>query len=104
MQKELETYKLIAACIEDCIVAGLFNAIDVELFTYQIVMFSHSWALKAWRFHRLMSLDEYVERGLNLMLKSVLTPKGEQVFAQLGRMQGNGAKSLSAVADATQTR
>lgn len=104
MQKELETNKLIAACIEDCIVAGLFNAIDVELFTYQIVMFSHSWALKAWRFHRLMSLDEYVERGLNLMLKSVLTPKGEQVFAQLGRMQGNGAKSLSAVADAAQTR
>jgi AcrR family transcriptional regulator len=93
MQKELETNKLIAACIQDCIAAGLFNAVDVELFTYQIVMFSHGWALKAWRFHRLMSLDEYVERGLNLMLNSVLTPKGEQAFAQMERTQSNGASA-----------
>jgi len=104
MQKELETNKLIAACIEDCIAAGLFNAVDVELFTYQIVMFSHCWALKAWRFHQLMSLDDYVERGLNLMLNSVLTPKGEQVFAQMERLQGDGAKSSSAAVDAAQAR
>lgn len=91
MQKELETNKLIAACIQDCIVAGLFNAVDVELFTYQIVMFSHGWALKAWRFHRLMSLDDYVERGLNLMLNSVLTPKGEQVYAQMEPLHGGDA-------------
>jgi AcrR family transcriptional regulator len=83
MQKEIETNKLIAACIEDCISAGLFNKVDVEMFTYQIVMFSHSWALKAWHFHGLMSLDDYVERGLKLMLNSVLTPKGEQVYAQM---------------------
>lgn len=104
MQKEVETNKLITACIEDCIAAGLFNAIDVELFTYQIVMFSHSWALKAWRFHRLMSLDDYVERGLNLMLKSVLTAKGAQVFGQMDRKQVGGAKSSSAAADAALAR
>lgn len=104
MQKEVETNKLIAACIEDCIAAGLFNAIDIELFTYQIVMFSHSWALKAWRFHRLMSLDDYVERGLDLMLNSVLTAKGSQVFAQMDRIQIGGAKSSSAAADAAQLR
>lgn len=92
MQKEIETNKLIAACIEDCISAGLFNKIDVELFTYQIVMFSHSWALKAWHFHGLMSLDDYVERGLKLMLNSVLTPKGEQVYAQMEPLHaGSGA-------------
>lgn len=104
MQKELETNKLIAACIEDCIAAGLFNAVDVELFTYQIVMFSHSWALKAWRFHRLMSLDDYVERGLNLMLNSVLTPKGEQVYSQMERLQGGGANSSPTAAGAAQAR
>jgi TetR/AcrR family transcriptional regulator, cholesterol catabolism regulator len=103
-QKEIETNKLIAACIKDCIAAGLFHEIDVELFTYQIVMFSHSWALKAWRFHRLMSLDDYVERGLNLMLKSVLTTKGEQAFAQMDRMQSGAAKLPLPAADSAQPR
>jgi len=83
IQKELETNQLIAACIEDCIKAGLFGKIDVELFTYQIVMFSHSWALKAWRFRKLMSLDQYIRRGLKLMLGPVLTGEGERVFARL---------------------
>ncbi len=82
-QKEIETNKLIAACIEDCIAAGLFMKVDVELFTYQIVMFCHAWALKAWRFRKLMSLQDYIERGLDLMLNPVLTPRGKRKFAQI---------------------
>lgn len=82
-QKELETNGLIAACIEDCIEAGLFEPVDIELFTYQIVMFCHAWALKAWRFRKLMSLDQYVARGLDLMLKPVLTKHGKRTFRQL---------------------
>lgn len=82
-EKELETNTLIAACIEECIAAGLFDAeVDVELLTYQIVMFSHAWALKAWHFRSMMSVDEYVDRGLKLMLHSVLSTKGKRVFAQ----------------------
>ena len=83
IQKELETNQLIAACIADCIRAGLFSKIDVELFTYQIVMFSHAWALKAWRFRKLMTLDQYIHRGLKLMLGPVLTGEGARVFARL---------------------
>lgn len=82
-QKEIDTNKLIAACIKDCIAAGLFAKVDVELFTYQIVLFSHAWALKAWRFRKLMSLEEYVERGLELMLNAVLTSRGTRKFAQI---------------------
>jgi AcrR family transcriptional regulator len=91
-QKEIETNKLIGTCIEDCIAAGLFNPIDIELFTYQIVMFSHSWALKAWRFHSLMSLNGYVARGLNMMLNSVLTESGRQAFAGAKRKELGAAK------------
>lgn len=83
-EKEIESNDLIAACIKDCIVAGLFAKIDVELFTYQIVMFCHAWALKAWRFRRRMSVDQYVRRGLKLMLGPVLTAKGERVFDCVG--------------------
>lgn len=81
--KELETNELIAACIQDCIAAGLFEKIDVELFTYQLVMFSHGWALKAWHFRKLMTVDQYVRRGLKLMLGPVLTSRGEREFARI---------------------
>jgi AcrR family transcriptional regulator len=77
-QKECDTNELIAACIRDCVDAGLFEPMDVELFTYQIVMFSHAWALKAWRFRRQMTVDEYVDRGLDLLLGAVLTPAGRK--------------------------
>ncbi len=84
-QKEVETNQLIAACIEDCIKSGMFEPIDIELFTYQIVMFSHAWALKAWRFRKLMTLDDYVARGLELMLNPVLTATGKRAFAKVAR-------------------
>jgi AcrR family transcriptional regulator len=82
-EKELATNRLIAACINDCIAAGLFEEVDVELFTYQIIMFAHAWALKAWRFRPMMTLDEYLVRGVRLMLSPKLTPRGKKAFAKL---------------------
>ena len=79
----MTTNRLIAACINDCVAAGLFEEVDVELFTYQIVMFAHAWALKAWRFRPMMTLDEYVARGIRLMLDPKLTPRGKKAFVRL---------------------
>jgi hypothetical protein len=82
-EKELATNRLISACINDCIAAGLFEEVDVELFTYQIVMFAHAWALKAWRFRPMMTLDEYLARGIRLMLNPKLTPRGKKALTKL---------------------
>lgn len=90
MQKELESNALIGACIEECISAGLFRKVDKELFIYQIVMFSHAWALKAWRFQGMMSVDEYVDRGLDLMLNPVLTEAGRRAYARLAARMTRG--------------
>ena len=79
-QKETETNALIASCIEDCLEAKLFNPVDVELLTYQVVMFCHAWALKAWHFRGRMSVDEYVERGIALMMNPILSPKGKRAL------------------------
>jgi len=78
--KELETNTLIADCINDCIAVKVFNDIDVELLTYQLIMFSHAWALKAWHFRGMMTLDEYVDRGLALILSPVLTARGKRAL------------------------
>jgi AcrR family transcriptional regulator len=83
MRKELETNELIATCVRDCIDAGLFEAVDVDLFVYQIVMFCHAWALKAWHFAKKMDVDTYVERGLRLMLRGVLTKAGTKRMLKL---------------------
>jgi len=80
--KESETNKLISACIEDCVREGLFEAVDTELLTYQIVMFCHAWALKAWHFQARMTIDEYVDRGLRLMLDPFVTARGKRSYAR----------------------
>jgi AcrR family transcriptional regulator len=77
-RKEHETNALIAACIEECIKAGVFEKIDVELLTYQIVMFAHAWALKAWHFRGRMSVEQYAERSLALLLNPVLKAPGRR--------------------------
>ncbi|MBM3555645.1 MAG: TetR/AcrR family transcriptional regulator [Alphaproteobacteria bacterium] len=93
---ETETNALIAACVRDCQVSGLFDKVDVDLFTYQIVMFCHAWALKAWHFKRRMSVDAYVVRGLDLMLNAVLTPKGAAAFRSLPREKAPRPKARKA--------
>jgi AcrR family transcriptional regulator len=77
-QKEAETNALLARCVEDCIAAGLFERIDVGMLVYQIVMFAHAWALKAWHFGDRMSVEQYVDRGLDLMLNQVLSARARR--------------------------
>lgn len=76
MQIEMETNDLVASCVVECIEAGLFKKIDVDLFTWQVVMFSHTWALKSWSLKSKMTIDEYIQRGLRLMLAGVLSEDG----------------------------
>lgn len=94
MQQELDTNELIAVCVRDCIDAGLFAAIDVDLFVYQIVMFCHAWALKSWHFAKAMDVDTYVRRGLDLMLRGVLTRAGTARMRRLETMVGHQADTL----------
>lgn len=83
-QKELESNALIAECLMESIADGSMKAeTDVEMLTYQIVMFSHAWALKSWRFRPLMTVHQYIERGLRLILPSVLTAKGRRAYVRL---------------------
>lgn len=75
---ELETNGMIAACLADCIKAGLMRAVDVELVTYQLVTFAHSWALKHWRLKELADLERYVAEGLDFFAHALLTPEGRK--------------------------
>jgi AcrR family transcriptional regulator len=82
-QHELDTNELIARCLRDCIEAGLFRPVKVDLATYQMVTFAHGWALKHWRLKELCGLEDYIAEGLDFFAHALLTPKGWRRYRKL---------------------
>jgi AcrR family transcriptional regulator len=91
-EAELETNALIGACIKDCVDLGLFRDVDIDLATYQLVMYAHAWALKHWHFVKRIDLEVYISRGLDLFLHGLLTEKGR---ATLQRQDAGHGRALS---------
>jgi AcrR family transcriptional regulator len=89
IDKELETNGLIRAAVDDCVASGAFRATDVQMFTYQIISFVHSWAMESWRLPRELGIDEFVARGLALMLPAVLS---EMPGGKIAPSRGIGAR------------
>ena len=82
-QSEIETNALIADCLRECVAEGLFRPIQVDLVTYQLVTFAHTWALKNWRLRKICTLDEYVEQGFDFFAHALLTAKGWRQYRKL---------------------
>ena len=80
---ELETNELIAGPVKECMKAGYFRSVNADLLTFRLVLFAHGWALKQWYFRDIITLDGYIEEGLNLLLHALLTPSGWQHWHSL---------------------
>ena len=83
MRKETETNELIASSIRDAIKSGHVRKLRVDVLTYQIVLAAHGWALKGWYFKSKLTLDEYIEETLGILLGGILTPAGEKAYERL---------------------
>lgn len=70
-RKEQETTGIIRERVDECIRAGVFRQVDAEILTYQVIALVHAWALSAWRLSQPMSVDDYVERNLQVLLAPV---------------------------------
>ncbi|MGU9979953.1 TetR/AcrR family transcriptional regulator [Phreatobacter sp. HK31-P] len=81
-QVELETNELIAKALRDCIDAGLFRPIHVELVTYQFVLYAHTWALKHWRLSQFTDIEGYIAQGFDFFVHAMATPKGLEKYAE----------------------
>ncbi|TAK48590.1 MAG: TetR/AcrR family transcriptional regulator [Xanthobacteraceae bacterium] len=84
-QSEIDSNDLIAACLRECIATGLMREVNIELVTYQLVTFAHTWALKYWRLKDLCTLDEYIREGFAFFAQALLTEKGWRRNRELGR-------------------
>jgi AcrR family transcriptional regulator len=73
---ELETNALISDTVRECIDAGVFRRVNLELVTYQMTTFAHAWALKHWRLRDVCDIKTYVREGIDLFAHALLTPAG----------------------------
>ncbi|HML08592.1 MAG TPA: TetR/AcrR family transcriptional regulator [Xanthobacteraceae bacterium] len=80
---ELETNELIAGPVRECMKAGYFRSVNADLFTFRLVLFAHGWALKHWHFRDIITLEGYIEEGLDQFLHALLTPFGWQHWYSL---------------------
>lgn len=73
---EVKTIQFLVQCIQDCIDAGYFRSVHVQLAAYRLALLGHGWALKGWYFKKFTTIDQYTEEGLDLFLHALLTPAG----------------------------
>ena len=82
-EQETRTNAIIMAEIDGCIKSGFLRRINVDVLTYQFVLLAHGWALKTWYFKSRMSLEEYINDSIDILLTGVLTPLGRRKFVAL---------------------
>ena len=74
---EFETAEPIRQVYRDGVTAGAFLDIDARLVAHNILLTAHGWALKHWNLASWLSLDEYFEQELAMLLASVRADRSE---------------------------
>jgi TetR/AcrR family transcriptional regulator, cholesterol catabolism regulator len=96
MKREREIGEILIDCIEECVKAGVFRKVNAEMLMYQSIILAHNWALNAWRFRQVMSVDEYLKEGLNSMLRPVLVDFETQIVPGAGVRAPSPTRTLDA--------
>jgi AcrR family transcriptional regulator len=91
-QREIETNRIIAITIAECMKSGLVRKANADVLAYQIVLIAHGWALKSWYFKSRLSLDEYIQESIGILLNGILTPMGERRYAALGHQRAGSGR------------
>ena len=75
MALEYETAEPIREVYRAGIATGVFSDVDPRLIAHNILLTAHGWALKHWHLSRWLTLDEYIDQELALLMASVrVTP------------------------------
>jgi hypothetical protein len=68
MQLEVNVSEIFSDIIAEGIQKGFFKRTDVDLMAFNIMMMAHMWVLKRWHFRKRLTLEEFVERQLGVIL------------------------------------
>ncbi len=71
MQLEVDVSKIFGDIIKEGIDQGIFQAVDVDLMAYNIIMMAHMWVLKGWHFKKRLTLDRYIDLQLATIMRAL---------------------------------
>ena len=71
MQLEVEVSDIFKRIIDEGIKQGVFDAVDSDLMAYNTMMMAHAWILKKWHFKRRLTLDQYIDLQLRIILNAL---------------------------------
>ncbi|PRZ29502.1 TetR family transcriptional regulator [Antricoccus suffuscus] len=83
MTLEFKTSKPLRDAVETAVDQGLLTEVNVDLFTYDLMIFAQMWSLKYWHFKSRYTLDEYVTGQTALVLRSSLDPRRRRKYQDL---------------------
>lgn len=72
--------RYLAACVREEL---MVPQVDTDVMAYAYVMFGHTWALKEWALRDIVSPEEYLAQGEQLLVCPFLSDAGKQEFARL---------------------
>lgn len=91
---ELQTRKPLLDAVRAGVADGALEVADPELFSQDLLLLAHGWALKHWYFAQSVSLSGYVDRQLALMLRAVVPSRRRSRYAALLRLPAPGGAGL----------
>lgn len=68
---EIDTAEPIREVYRAGVAAGVFLDVDARLVAHNMLLTAHGWALKHWNLSRWLTLDEFIDQELKLLLASV---------------------------------
>ena len=71
MELEVQISEIFAGIIEEGIEKGVFRKLDVDLFSYNIIVMAHMWVLKRWHFKDRLTLDNYIDLQLETLMNAL---------------------------------
>lgn len=80
---ELKTSQPLRDAVEAAVDQGLLTDIDVDLFTYDLMIFAQMWSLKYWHFKSRYTLDDYIKNQTALALRSSIDPRRRRKYQDL---------------------
>lgn len=80
---EIATAAPLRTAIETGVADGTFNAVDVDIVVFDIMLVAHGWALKHWHFGPIYTVEDYIRLQIRYVLTSLIPQQHHRAYLHL---------------------
>lgn len=80
---EIKTAQPLRSSVQDAVDQGLLRPIDVKLYSYNMLVVAHSWALKNWYYAPILDFEDFVRSQTSLLLSTAIAADRRPEYADL---------------------